>query len=60
MGSAFSVEQNSGANRGGNFVNSPASKTIEVTNEPEDNSYYVITKSYGSYISVGFLYVAKS
>ena len=59
IGSTFSVERKSGVIRGGYFINSRASKSIEVINEPQENSYYVITKSHGPYISVGYLYVAN-
>ena len=59
IGSTFSVERNSGVIRGGYFTNNRAIKTIEVINEPKDNSYYVITKSHGPDISVGYLYVAN-
>ena len=59
IGSTFSVERNSGVIRGGYFINNRASKSIEVINEPQENSYYVITKSHGPYISVGYLFVAN-
>lgn len=59
IGSTFSVERNSGVIRGGYFINNRESKTIEVINEPKDNSYYAISKSHGPYKSVGYLYVAN-
>ena len=58
-GSTFSVERSSGAIRGGNFINNRVSEKIEVINEPDSNSYYVISISHGPYKSVGYLYIAN-
>lgn len=59
IGSTFSVERKSGEIRGGYFINNKPSKTVEVINEPNDNSYYAISKSHGPYVSVGYLYIAN-
>ena len=59
IGSTFSVERKSGEIRGGYFINNKPSKTVEVVNEPDDNAYYVISKSHGPYVSAGYLYVAN-
>lgn len=59
IGSTFSVERTSGEIRGGYFINNKPSKTVEVINEPDGNSYYVVSKSHGPYVSVGYLYIAN-
>ncbi len=59
IGSTFSVERKSGEIRGGYFINNRPSKTVEVINEPDSNSYYVVSKSHGPYVAVGYLYVAN-
>ena len=59
IGSTFSVERSSGAIRGGYFINNKSSKTINVINEPLDDSYYVISISHGPIKMVGYLYIAN-
>ena len=59
IGSTFSVERNSGAIRGGYFINNKSSETINIINEPSDNSYYVISISHGPVKMVGYLYIAN-
>lgn len=59
IGSTFSVQRDSGEIRGGYFINNKSSKTINVVNQPTDNSYYVISISHGPVISVGYLYIAN-
>ncbi len=59
IGSTFSVERNSGAIRGGYFINNKSSETINVINEPSENSYYVISISHGPVKMVGYLYIAN-
>ena len=59
IGSTFSVERKSGEIRGGYFINNRYSKTVEIINEPNDNSYYVISKSHGPYVFFGYLYIAN-
>lgn len=59
ISSTFSVERKGGEIRGGYFINNKASDSIEVINEPKDNSFYVISKSHGQNVSVGYLYVAN-
>jgi len=59
IGSTFSVERSSGEIRGGYFINNKSSETINVINEPLDNSYYVISISHGPIRMVGYLYIAN-
>ena len=58
IGSTFYVERKSGAIRGGYFITNEHSETISVTNEPTNNSYYVVSISYGPIRTVGYLYIA--
>ena len=59
IGSTFSVERKSGEIRGGYFINNRPSKNVEVINEPNNNSYYAVSKSHGPYVTVGYLYIAN-
>ena len=59
IGSTFSVERNSGEIRGGYFINNRSSEKIIVINEPEDNSYYIISISHPPIKMVGYLYIAN-
>lgn len=59
IGSTFSVERSTGEIRGGYFINNRSVESIEVINEPLNNSYYVISKSFGPYRTIGYLYIAN-
>ena len=59
IGSTLSVERSNGAIRGGYFINNKSSETINVINEPSDNSYYVISISHAPIKMVGYLYIAN-
>ena len=58
IGSTFYVDRKSGAIRGGYFISNEYSETISVTNEPTNNSYYVVSISHGPIRTVGYLYIA--
>ena len=58
IGSTFYVERKSGAIRGNYFITNEYSETVSVTNEPANNSYYVVSVSYGPVRTVGYLYIA--
>ena len=59
IGSTFYVERESGAIRGGYLINNEYSESVSVTNEPTDNSYYVVSTSHGPIKMVGYLYIAN-
>ncbi len=59
IGSTFSVDRSNGDIRGGYFINNKSSETINVINEPSDNSYYVISISYGPMRMVSYFYIAN-
>jgi len=59
IGSTFSVDRSKGTIRGGYFINNRYSETINVINEPSDNSYYVISISHAPIRMVGYLYIAN-
>lgn len=59
VGSTFTVDQESGAIAGDYFINNAHSRSIEVVNEPQSNSLYVISRSHGPYEMVGYLYIGK-
>ena len=60
IGSTFYVERETGAIRGGYFINNENSETVSVTNEPSNNSYYVVSTSHGPIKMVGYLYIANN
>ncbi len=59
IGSTFRVERKTGYLKSKNrFLFSEGKENIDVINQPESNSYYVVYKSYGPYKMVGYLYIA--
>lgn len=59
IGSKFSVVRSSGAIRGSHYISNEAHESIKAINAPSDNSYYVISISYGPIRRVGYLYIAN-
>ena len=59
VGSTFTVNQETGTIAGGYFINNAHSRSIDVVNEPQNNSLYVISRSHGPHEMVGYLYIGK-
>ena len=59
IGSHFTVERKSGEIRGGYFISNDSFGDIRVFNSPSTNTYYVVSISRGSHVSVSYLYIGN-